>query len=58
MVDAGPYHQGDHVPAQEIDQGVAIEVGGQRVGTELTAAPPPGPISTSSSTLTAPTKPC
>ncbi len=43
VVDSGPYHIGEYVPADLIDQGTPIVVGGQTVGTVLAAAPPPGP---------------
>src|SRR5579871_2314684 len=41
VVDAGPYHIGDQLSADQIAQGVAITLNGKQVGTVLTAAPPP-----------------
>ncbi|HVU12313.1 MAG TPA: ATP-binding protein [Phototrophicaceae bacterium] len=43
VVDAGPYHIGDRLPPETTDQGIAITLNGQQVGTVLTATPPPGP---------------
>jgi two-component system sensor histidine kinase BaeS len=41
VVPAGGYHVGDHVPATELEQGVAVEVEDQVVGTVLTVIKPP-----------------
>jgi hypothetical protein len=36
VVPAGPYRVGDRVPATELEQGTAVEIDGQGVGTVLT----------------------
>lgn len=41
VADCGPYHMGDLVSAQDINNGIPIEVEGERVGTALLAQPPP-----------------
>ncbi|MCZ2094919.1 MAG: HAMP domain-containing protein, partial [Anaerolineae bacterium] len=43
IVDSGPFHVGDYVPAQQSEEGIPIVIDGQQVGTVLLAAPPPGP---------------
>lgn len=37
----GPYHQGDQVTTEMLDEGVPIVIDGERVGTALLAMPPP-----------------
>lgn len=43
VIDSGPYHMGEQVSAQQIEEGMPIVIGNQHVGTVLTASPPPGP---------------
>ena len=41
ILPAGPYRLGNHIPADELAQGVEIEVDGQVVGTALVTGNPP-----------------
>jgi signal transduction histidine kinase len=41
VVPGAPYRVGDRVPAQDLEDGTALEVGGQVVGTVLTTGEPP-----------------
>jgi len=41
VLPAGPYHLGDHIPADELAQGVEIEVDDQAVGIALVTGNPP-----------------
>lgn len=43
VIEAGPFHDGDRISQQQIEQGTPIIVDGERVGTVFGAAPPPGP---------------
>ncbi len=43
VVDSGPFHIGDQVTTQQIDQSTPIVIDGQTVGAVLAASPPPGP---------------
>lgn len=43
VIEAGPFHDGNRVTEQQVEQGTAIIIDGERVGTVLSAAPPPGP---------------
>ncbi len=43
VVGGGPFHVGESVEQVELAKGTSITVYGERVGTALVAAPPPGP---------------
>jgi two-component system, OmpR family, sensor histidine kinase BaeS len=43
VVGSGPFQIGERVREHELDEGTPIIVDGERVGTTLVAAPPPGP---------------
>jgi signal transduction histidine kinase len=42
VVGSGPFHVGDSVPSQQMEESIPIVVDGQQVGTAFVAAPPPG----------------
>ncbi len=43
VIGSGRFHKGEQATAQQLQEGVAITVGGTQVGTALAALPPPGP---------------